>query len=364
MTGGPEIEALKALAANSQSWTDWATFAVFIGLLGEIGITFAYTKDKPRSEIILGIVCGVVIAVGVLGELRFGSRAAQANAQLRIISEGRLADAEDRLGKAEDRTRQALADAGDASKRAEKASEQAGKATTKAAILEKEAAVLRSQAAELTKANLATESRLTEANQKRVELAASLLPRDFFDQSGAIAKLIPFPPMTVVFEFTNEHEPTAMAEQINFVLKTLHWRAFRKSVDEGLIGDGISISVGLEPPSSFPPGTPKEERFKSVKPEYRQKRLIGEMAAEALREGIKQCGIDAEIGNDAYGLPPNTLLVEVGPKPNHALETALKELGPRPNPTPLVRGSNGPLLGGNREAIREQFADPAKNRPQ
>lgn len=115
------------------------------------------------------------------------------------------------------------------------------------------------QAEELKKQNLQTQSDLLAANQnleeerrKRVELAASLLDRDFFDQSGAAARLVPFPPMSVIFEYVDEHEPKKMAEQINFIFESLlHWSTWRRSVNEETIEDGVSISVGMEPPSSF-----------------------------------------------------------------------------------------------------------------
>lgn len=85
------------------------------------------------------------------------------------------------------------------------------------------------------------------------------------------------------------------------------------------------------------------------------------MAAQALRDGIKHCGIDAESGGPgAYGLPPTTLLIKVGRKPNHALEETLRELGPHPNPTVVGQG----MLGGNRDPIPRQRPDAGKNRPQ
>lgn len=86
------VEALKALIANNQSLSDWSVIAVFIGLLGEIIIIFAFSKDKPRSETVLSFICGSVIAIGVFGEYRFGSKAAQGNAQLQGISDRKVAD--------------------------------------------------------------------------------------------------------------------------------------------------------------------------------------------------------------------------------------------------------------------------------
>jgi hypothetical protein len=187
----------------------------------------------------------------------------------------------------------------------------------------------------------------------------SLLDRDFFDQSGAMARLAPFPPMSAVFEFVSEREPRKMAEQINSVLKTLHWTSSRKRVNEMFIRDGISISVGADWKSFLPPGSPQEKALGLLEL-YWQKRSTGEMTAQALRDGIEKCGIDAEIRNDAADLPPSILLIEVGGKPNRAVEVTLKDLGPRPNPTPFGGGT----IGGNREAIPEQKPDAGENRPQ
>jgi hypothetical protein len=92
MTSGPDIEVLKALSTNSQSRTDWSTLVVLLGLIGEIVVTFAYTKDKRRSEIVFGVLFTVVIALGVYGEYKFGSQAARSNAQLQGISESKIAD--------------------------------------------------------------------------------------------------------------------------------------------------------------------------------------------------------------------------------------------------------------------------------
>lgn len=90
--GGPDIEGLKALAAHNQLLADWSTRVVLLGLLAEIGVTFAYTKEKSRSEIILGVLATMVIALGVYGEVRFGSRAAQEAATLQSISDEKVAE--------------------------------------------------------------------------------------------------------------------------------------------------------------------------------------------------------------------------------------------------------------------------------
>jgi hypothetical protein len=92
MPGAPDIDALKALVAHNQYWSDWSTIAVFAALLLEIIIIFAFSKDRPRSETILSLICGLILAIGVYGEYRFGSRAALGNAELQNISDQKVAE--------------------------------------------------------------------------------------------------------------------------------------------------------------------------------------------------------------------------------------------------------------------------------
>jgi hypothetical protein len=191
MPGGPEIEALKALASHSQSWADWSTFIVFLGLLGEIGITFAYTKDKPRAEIIWGVICGVVIAVGVYGEYKFGSKAAGANSQLQRISdtkvaalnveaeearrasseaESHLADAKASSALAEAHAKEADARAADANAKAEGFRFQIADATKRAAEAGEKSEGFRLQIAQANE-------RAANAQARFLELQSELLPR-------------------------------------------------------------------------------------------------------------------------------------------------------------------------------------------
>jgi hypothetical protein len=243
MPGGPETEALKALAEHSQSWADWSTLIVFIGLLGEIGITFAYTKDKPRSEIILGIICGVVIAVGVLGELRYGSRAAQANSQLRIISEGQLSDAQGRLRKAEDGLRIAIVKAGGAKASADGAAKAASQANSSAQqaqgaasnalalargarqeadSFEKDIVSAKKQAAD-------AESHLAEALRRATEATAELdrlkSPRTLTNVPKLVSTLSEFKGTEYTFSAVwADEESVLLLRSINDVLQRAGWK--------------------------------------------------------------------------------------------------------------------------------------------
>jgi hypothetical protein len=191
----------------------------------------------------------------------------------------------------------------------------------------------------------AAERSLESEKRKRVELAASLLPRDFWNQSGAISKLAGLPVMKVVFEFTDEGEPRRTAEQINNVLNFVHWTAVRRCTTES-IDDGVTI---------WPPGLrPEEARI--IVPLLQQATDI----ADALRDALNDSGIESRVRptGPVENIPLDTLIVRIGAKPNREAEGALKELGPPPKATPL----GGITMSNNRLGISWE-KEPATCRP-
>ncbi len=223
------------------------------------------------------------------------------------------------------------------------------------------------QAAELNRQNLATDAKLEEEKTKRLNLAASLLERTFADQSGAIARLTGIPPMEAVFEFPDEREPRKMAEQINFVLTNLHWTTSRRRRDnESTIPDGVTISLGMvgNVEEFLPKGATIDERRKLVP------RILG--IPKELRDVLRGSGIGAETGplmRAREDLPPSTVLIRVGPKPNPLVEETLRELGPQPEPTPLsgnigkmvkVAPGSSAFIKGARTPIPEQKPENKK----
>jgi hypothetical protein len=196
---------------------------------------------------------------------------------------------------------------------------------------------------QLRKANNDAAIALEQEKQKRLELAASLLDREFNDQSGAIAKLSRFAPISVVFEYLPEREPTRLAEEINAVVSTAHWQSWGRHGNEWSIRDGVTISQGVTRPP--PPSNPDErQRWVSL---MQGQMAVTKDAADALREILQTDDIDAELGSGGYDLPIDTLLIRVGEKPNHVLENSIKELGGRKQPTPLGRVT----MSGNRQSI-------------
>jgi hypothetical protein len=183
--------------------------------------------------------------------------------------------------------------------------------------------------------------------KKRLNLATMLLPRTFIDQMATVRVLLSVPPKSAVFEFLDEHESIAMAEQINNVLLSAHWTTWRQRGDEGSIKDGISIS------SNFllnPAGSP------SLVP------LFAEIdtTVNALLGGLGRSGIIAHwepSGKDPFdGLPLTTLIIRVGPKPNIAIAETLADLGqssPQSSlPSPVLTLGIGAIYPGPNSTVR------------
>lgn len=344
---------LEASWASLDWWLNFWTVLVVVGVALELLVLVTeylhgwrdfergtiHSPERPSIVIFgIGFLGAALVALGVAGEFRVHVKAGKIEVDMRNNNENLVV---------------ALNRASTAS--LDKAKEEAGialeKERQKTARFQRENIAAQKQLANQLAAT-ATSASESAANlaieqKKRLFLAASLLPRKLFDQAEAIAKLSRFPPMEVIFEFTDEREPRAMAEQINFVFDVLHWKSSRKRVPEALIVEGIYITPG------------RELVMRSVidlQPESPRNRVArGTAVSSLLRDCVKESGIDVDVVARSFeffaseGLSTNTLLVMVGPKPNHALEETLKDLGPVPWPTK----AGGIIAAGNRAVIRE-----------
>jgi hypothetical protein len=216
----------------------------------------------------------------------------------------------------------------DAKKEASEASERAGKANERAGSLEHATELLR-------KGNIEAAAKLEEEKSKRIELAVSLLPRVFRDQSGAIMALKMFPNITARLEYLADSECLATAEQINFVLRQVGWTTSGKPGNDMLIRGGVNIF-----PNGLPPTTGNQS------PDIEARQLFGRnlddtrAAAEALKDELIKSGIEANVHDwilPPFDIPrpPRNLIIWVGTHPNRILEKSLEELGPQTPPTPI-----------------------------
>ena len=167
----------------------------------------------------------------------------------------------------------------------------------------------------------------------------------------------------MVFQFLDEREIADTAAQINFVTSSLHWKSSRRRGREYAIRDGVTISPGRqEPPSLAASATPSErDAFSKRMQQWYREEDATKAVSLALIQALQDSGIDAKLGFDGLRFPPGTVVVGVGPKPNHALEATIKELATPPAPTAIPIPDGGVLImGGNRLPIPEENTETKK----
>jgi hypothetical protein len=315
---------------------------VVIGLIAEYRHEVAEFWEEVRRPAAVfpwqkfwAIAGGVLVTVGVAGELIVGIKASRKEGDLRTINH-----------QSENLLR-----------------EKASKNEKDAAQLRKDAERLRKDARaegirveQLREANNAADAKLEAEKTKRVRLAASLLPRRFWDQSGTIQKLAALnTKLTVVFEFIDDREATSAAQQIAMVFDLLRWKYMRRHVPETVIRDGITISPGAKPPAASERNT-----IPARMQEWIKQGRIARAASGALAKGLTNSGIEAtvESGYDDERFGPDTIVIRIGSKPNPVLEDALEELG-EPKSTAIA----GSFIhtSGNRVSIPdEDTVEPSK----
>jgi hypothetical protein len=293
-----EIADLDKSSLSPEFWLPFFTILVGIGVAIEIIVVLRDHKekveewelcklipDKPSSgKLRLEIASVILVTVGIFGELGFGLWISHINGQLR---------------------------------------------TKNAELRRKSEQLLEIAAKELEGEKV-----------KRLELAGSLLDRELRDQKEAIAQLSTLPRVRVLFEFSDDEEVVSTAEQINFVFSQLGWKASRRRGQEKLISKGVSVSPGMQRPG--PPSS--SERTEEWMEQISATRKICGTVARVLHDSG---GIEADLGANGYGIPPDTIVVSVGRKPNPVLEEAIKELAqgspPSKIPSRVMRGNRVPI---------------------
>jgi hypothetical protein len=185
----------------------------------------------------------------------------------------------------------------------------------------------------LRTANNEAEARLEGERQKRVKVALRMLPtRVFWNQSGAIAALSGFPKMEVIFEYAQEGDEEYLAEQINFVVgHSLGWITWHKGPPTILFRPsdafGVKIFTGGMPLPKPPLRLPASESVAVILQSYLEKGGVGTQIGDPFDSGPE--------------LPPDTILISVGPKPTVSVEDIMAELGESLTPV------NGAVMYGN-----------------
>jgi hypothetical protein len=232
--------------------------------------------------------------------------------------------------------------AGDAQTSADNSADAANRASVSASQAQHHADALESELAIEAKREEEAEHQLEAEKQKRLDLAASLLPRSVCEQRSLAMAVSRFPARKVIFEFGSDKEPRQLAEQmawafLNFQPPASHWSIRRRRVNEDAIADGIYIMRGWVPQPTLPPTLSAEDR-EIQKAEFERRSSTGMNLAKAVRDVLVKCSEEATAGEDTFaqldirndGIRADELVIRIGSKPNRALESTIRELGPLP----------------------------------
>jgi hypothetical protein len=307
--------------------------------VGDVVEVIKFCRKEGRAfrwKGLLELGAGILITLGVVGELGSTFKASSVENKLR-----------ENNGKIEQLLN---TEAGNAQTSADNAANAADRANVSAQHAEQDAIRLNLDLVKEVKRETEAERQLEDEKKKRLELAASLLPRDLCEQYGPGAVISRFPGRRVIFEYVSEKEPRRLAEQIAWVFMTIrshdssHWSVRRRAVDEDAIQDGVYIMSGWAS-QSLPNALTPEERQRAIE-EFNFRKSSGMKLAVTLRDALTRCGIEATAGEDTFaeldphndGVPADALVIRIGSKPNRALESTIRELGPFP--LSLPPGSN------------------------
>jgi hypothetical protein len=294
------------------------------------------SADWWNKGYLISVVAAVVITVLVGGFAAYFQYTAVKKARLLADSEAELGGAKENLVKAD--LTVALRQAADAIDAAREANVAAEKAHERAGNLEKEAESARLATEEL---RIKSEKELEIERRKRLALAVSLLPRRFRDQLASIPALKAYAGMTAVFEYIDQDEPLALAQQIYFTLEMSGWHFRKGQGNPSLIRDGVFVHPTRERVRTKVNATLAEISSQMVTAQNDFFHSV--TAANALRDALVASGIDAKVGYPDVG-GHGTLIIRIGKKPDTAaLLEALRELG-EASATHL----NGAQTGGNK----------------
>lgn len=319
-----ELTRLESRWSSLDSWLKFWILLVVIGVVVEVVVVLVEhfharreflrgtirTPDRPNiSLLVFSLLGGGLVAIGVAGEFGIQLKASKVESDMRNATGSLVAIVNQKAVEAGERASQN----------------------------EMEAAQLRKDAEAEKKARLADAKKLEGEKQKRLELAASLLPRELRDEVGLVKALSALPPVKVRFEYREEEELVQIAEQIHAVVAASKWKAWRKRGNEWMIREGITVSPGNEALVGN-----DDHAWKLWMEEEESTRTACEGVVRAL--GGPPGGLDVWVGNSAYDLPPGTILISIGTKPNHAAEEAIRELS-RPLGAQPPAGPRGTRLG-------------------
>ena len=252
------------------------TVLVAVGLIIEYRtpfVRFWYTGDWGY---ILAAIGGILVTVGVAGELSIGLISASKEKRLRALNEELAAIADALLSRSNERV-----------------------------------AELEASTEQLRKENLQLEAAFMNIDPS--------LTRVFRNQDVAISLLSQFTGLSASIEYVRGLEAESMAHQINWTLWMAYWPTSGK-----VVGDAFFATRGVFVTSAFD--------YHETSGEAIDIALLrrANAATELLIKVLNRSGIRASKGLSSHfysksthykGLPPNTILIQVGDKPEPVLDS-------------------------------------------
>ena len=261
-----------------------AAFLVFIGVAGEYVIEIPAIDERPALRIRIKQLAMAVLLLGLAGDV------------LGIVM-------------SQSETAALMQEAADARKSAKEASDASASAKSDAKTAQDEADAVHREADELDGQLATTKGELKSAEADAVELKNSLAPREdlaFIQSDGKsnIDEMKAFSGIKVILKFVPEYLTMQSAAQIERRVTDAGWEVVSRRPDTS-IWPGVKIYRHLGP-STADFGNADERR--------------SEGAATALCNFLHSFHWECEIamGSRAQGpfnVPPNSLMIEVGPKP-------------------------------------------------
>jgi hypothetical protein len=314
-----------------------------VGLIGEYADSDRWKKYVKVFE--------MLVIIGVAGELLADGGIFLFSSHLQTIADEEIVELTKKAGDAKISAEGAATAADRAKTSADNANTVSGKALDKSKVAsdaagngQKKADAVAKQADDLLRKYVEAAQKLEDEKRKRLALAASLLPRTFPDQSGAAAKLIKFPaPNSVLLKYRDDEDSTSMAEQINAVtLGILRWNSCRLRESEAGIATGVTCRPALAHPLGSPPYTPDDWR------KAQEQKVAANNLCSAVVNVLQGSGVDAKVGFTTSRIPPRSIEIDVGSKPNRAAEETIRELA-TPSSEPTLLGNF--LMDNSRQAI-------------
>lgn len=170
----------------------------------------------------------------------------------------------------------------------------------------------------LAKENTSAAATIEEEKRKRIQLAVSLLPRTFRDQSGAILRLQQFAGTVVAIGYLDEQEPLSVGEQVTFVLEHAGWKTYGMPLRNIWPSEGVRVYVRVKA-GALVPGSDPASQTKAIA-EYMRSERVGSLLVDELNKS----GIDAKFspGPRLPNVPDETLYISVGARPTSTLLAA------------------------------------------